>query len=65
MSEKELVKITFDEEATIINRLDEIAQAEGTSRAALIRRAVRQLIFSSPKFPTFEKLPEISEPVAA
>lgn len=64
MTEKEQVKITFDEEAGIISRLDAIAESEGTSRAALIRRAIRRLVFSSPIIPTFGNEPEVKTPAA-
>lgn len=59
MSEKSQIKITFDEEASIIARLDAVAELEGTSRAALIRRAIRRLVFSLPTVPTFENIPEV------
>lgn len=65
MADKEKVKLSFDEEAAIVARLDAIADAEGTSRAALIRRAIRNLAFSSPVVPTFGNIPERIEAVNA
>lgn len=40
--QREQITVTFD--TTIISRLDDLAQHEGLSRAALIRMAVRQLL---------------------
>jgi hypothetical protein len=66
MSEtKERNLITFEEDPAIIERLDAMAQAEGTKRSALIRRALRILLFSTPSFPTFEKSPKVEEPAEA
>jgi len=40
--QREQITVTFD--TTIIAQLDDLAQHEGLSRAALIRMAVRQLL---------------------
>lgn len=64
MTDKDM-KLSFDEDPRIVARLDAIAEAEGTSRAALIRRAIRQLVFSSPNVPTFGNSPEPAETVGA
>lgn len=40
--QREQITVTFD--TTIISKLDDLAQHEGLSRAALIRMAVRQLL---------------------
>lgn len=40
--QREQITVTFD--TTIISQLDDLAQHEGLSRAALIRMAVRQLL---------------------
>lgn len=40
--QREQITVTFD--TTIISQLDNLAQHEGLSRAALIRMAVRQLL---------------------
>lgn len=41
----ETTKMVVDEKKEIVNRLDEIARTEGTSRAALVRRAIRAMYF--------------------
>lgn len=63
MTEKDM-KVTFDEDRRVIALLDAMAEAEGTARSALIRRAVRQLVFSSPTIPTFGKSPEPADAAA-
>lgn len=45
--------ITLNEDVEIVQHLDAIATQEGTSRSALIRRAIRQLILSAPNIPIF------------
>ena len=55
--------VTFEDDPAIIKQLDQMAQAEGTGRSALIRRAIRLMLFSSPVFPTFEKTPKVEEPI--
>ena len=39
---KNKVRIVVDEDAEIVARIDAIAAREGTSRAAIIRRWIRQ-----------------------
>lgn len=55
MIDKTQVKVSFDEDAEIMRRIDAIAESEGTSRSAIIRRAIRRLLFSMPSIPTSEK----------
>jgi len=43
--------ITFTENTEIVARLDEMARSEGTSRSALIRRAIRGMLSSVSRFP--------------
>lgn len=50
---------TFEEDdPTIIERLDERAKEEGTSRSALIRRGIRFVLFSLPPVPDLGKFPD-------
>lgn len=49
----ELIKLSLDEAAHIVAHVDEIAAKEGTSRAAIIRRAIRSLVFSTTGVPNF------------
>lgn len=63
--DEEKVKLSVDEDFRIVARLDAIAEAEGTSRAALVRRAIRQLVFSSPALPAFGNIPEPTETINA
>lgn len=64
MTDKPKVRIVVDEDAAIVERLDAIAAAESISRADVLRRAIRRLVFSMPNVPTFEKSSEI-DPVEA
>lgn len=59
MSNPTDMMIAFEEkDRTIIERLDEMARTEGTSRSALIRRAIRQMVFSVSKLPESDKMPQ-------
>jgi predicted transcriptional regulator len=48
MTDNAQVKISFNEDADVMRRIDEIADREGTSRTAIIRRAIRAIIHASP-----------------
>lgn len=50
------IRITVDEDRTIVAKLDAIAEAEGLARADVLRRAIRRLIFSMPDILTNDKL---------
>ena len=61
-------KITFSivEDSDIVATLDRMAEEEGTSRGAIVRRAIRRLLFSSPIVPTFANISEEeNNPIAA
>jgi metal-responsive CopG/Arc/MetJ family transcriptional regulator len=47
MPAKGKVRITVDEELEIVEKLDELARAEGLSRNDIVRRAIR--LFLMPK----------------
>lgn len=64
MTDKPKIRIVVDEDAAIVAQLDVIAEAESISRADVLRRAIRRLIFSS-GLPTFGNNPEDPERVAA
>lgn len=49
--------VTLNEDIDIVQKLDTIAADEGTSRSALVRRAIRQMLFSVPNIPTFGNIP--------
>lgn len=55
---KQITKIVVDESSDLVAQLDEIAKAEGTSRSALVRRAIRSMFFSVPDFTDFGNLPK-------
>lgn len=59
MTDKPQVKVSFDEDAEIMQRIDAIAESEGTSRSAIIRRALRRLLFSMPSVPTCGSVPQM------
>lgn len=65
MSDKLKIRVVVDEDVTIIERLDAMAEAEGVARSDMLRRAIRQLVFSSSGVPSFGKSPEPSDPVTA
>jgi hypothetical protein len=58
MTDKPKVRIVVDEDAAIVARLDAIAEAESISRADVLRRAIRRLVFSAPAVPAFGSDPE-------
>lgn len=64
MTDKAKIRIVVDEDAAIVARLDAIADAESISRADVLRRAIRRLVFSTPAVPTFGDAPE-PEPIEA
>lgn len=53
-------KITFSvvDDIEIVELLDRMADEEATSRGAIVRRAIRRLLFSLPTVPTFTDNPE-------
>jgi predicted transcriptional regulator len=65
MTDKTKIRIVVDEDAAIVERLDAIAAAESISRADVLRRAIRRLVFSMPTVPTFENISvdESAEPI--
>jgi len=65
MSEKIRTKVSFDEDVDVMDRIDAIAELEGTSRTAIIRRALRRLLLSLPTIPTSELQSEQNNSVAA
>jgi predicted transcriptional regulator len=66
MTDKTKIRIVVDEDAAIVERLDAIAAAESISRADVLRRAIRRLVFSMPTVPTFENISvDESDSVAA
>ena len=58
MTDKPKIRIVVDEDATIVERLDAIAAAESISRADVLRRAIRRLVFSTPTVSTFGTISE-------
>lgn len=58
MTDKEKIRIVVDEDKAIVDRLDAIAAAESISRADVLRRAIRKLVFSSPAVSTFGTIAE-------
>lgn len=62
MTDTAKIRIVVDEDARIVARLDAIADAESISRADVLRRAIRQLLFSS-SVPTSGKSPKETESV--
>jgi metal-responsive CopG/Arc/MetJ family transcriptional regulator len=67
MTDKAKVRIVVDEDATIVARLDAIAERESISRADVLRRAIRLLIFTTRGVPIFgnSSTPETEEIAAA
>lgn len=65
MSDKPKIRVVVDEDVTIIERLDAMAKAEGVARSDMLRRAIRQLVFSAPKVPTFGNSPKPTETINA
>ena len=63
MSDK--IRIVVDEDATIVARLDELADVEGLSRSDMLRRAIRRLLFSLPSVPEIGNNSKEGEKVAA
>ena len=57
MSDKTKIRIVVDEDAEIVARLDALAAPEGLSRADMLRRAIRRLLFSAPNVLTDENFP--------
>ena len=58
MTDKTKIRIVVDEDKAIVDRLDAIAATESISRADVLRRAIRKLVFSSPTVSTFGNCPE-------
>lgn len=56
MANKTRIRVVVDEDPTIIQQLDTIAEREGITRSDVLRRAIRGMLFSLPKFPACEKL---------
>jgi hypothetical protein len=54
--DKDTIRIVYDEKKAIVAQLDAIADAEGTTRASLVRRIVRSFLL--PSVPTFGQRPE-------
>lgn len=67
MSDKPKIRIVVDEDAEIVARLDALAVPEGLSRADMLRRAIRRLLFSSPNILIDESIPreQNADPVTA
>lgn len=63
MSDK--IRIVVDEDASIVARLDALAETEGLSRSDMLRRAIRRLLFSLPTVPEIGNDPKEQESVAA
>lgn len=57
----EQITYSFKEYKRVMDRIDEIARLEGTNRSSLIRRALRNLAFSSPIIPGFGEFPNDDE----
>lgn len=53
--------VSFLEDKAIIEQVDKMAQREGSNRSALLRRAVRMLLFSLPAVPIIGKDSEPGE----
>lgn len=62
MSDK--IRIVVDEDASIVARLDALAETEGLSRADMLRRAIRRMLFSLPIVPENGNNPKEQEQVA-
>lgn len=63
MSDK--IRIVVDEDASIVARLDALAETEGLSRSDMLRRAIRRLLFSLPAVPEIGINPKEDEQVTA
>ena len=60
MDEPRKVTFSIQEDPFVIAALDKIAKREGTSRSALVRRALRrELALSLSCVPTSEEVPEL------
>lgn len=64
MTDKPKIRIVVDEDAAIVERLDAIAAAESISRADVLRRAIRRLVFSTPTVSTFGTISEVDDVTA-
>lgn len=57
MANDERQKYSFDEYPSIMRQIDDLAEREGTTRTALIRRGLRMVLSSLPDIPTSGNLP--------
>lgn len=57
MTDRAKIRLVVDEDADIVARLDALAEAEALSRADILRRAIRRLLFLS-TLPVSEHSPE-------
>lgn len=58
MEEPRKITFSIQEDPEIVRLIDQRAEEEGTSRSAIIRRAIRLHIFSLPKVPTSGNIPD-------
>jgi predicted transcriptional regulator len=56
------IRITVDEEPSIVARIDALAEAEGLSRNDIMRRALRRLLFSLSNSSTNGSEPKTDQP---
>jgi hypothetical protein len=57
------LRVTFDDERTIIEQIDRLAANEAVARADMIRRALRQLLLTMPVCPNEVTVTLTSQPV--
>lgn len=65
MEDTRKITISIQEDPQMLARIDQMAEEEGTSRSAIIRRAIRRLVFSTSAVPTFGNSPESAETINA
>ena len=61
MSDDQRIRIILVEDLDVIDKLDKMAKREGTTRTALIRRALRQMLFLLPSNSTYGIEPQSEE----
>ena len=64
MTTQEKVRVTVDDDKTIVEQVDIIAQRDGCTRSDVYRRAIRLLLASIPKNENVPSKPQPADIVA-
>lgn len=65
MTDKNKIRIVVDEDIDVVERIDAIAEREGTTRAAVVRRIIRAAVLSLPTILISENTSSVSDAAPA